>query len=425
MKKFRQSAILLGFTVDEISFMEMSDKSGVMPTQTHRFAWNLTNAMRSSGTDVSLLSVLPVPNYPEYPRRIVRASIIQQDGVHGVTLGFLNVVLLKHISRFLACITRGMRFIRLHQPRVLVVHGVHTPFLLFARLIKPLYRTSICVVMTDPPGVVREGDGKVVRMFKFIDRHLVRFLSTGFDGAICLTPALAEDFAPGVPSLIMEGFANPELSRIDFKKDYLTSTRLHIAYAGGINAEYGVANLVRAFQRISDPTARLELYGRGPLDAWVLKQSEVDARIKHHGLVAHEDLIPRLAHASVLVNPRPAAQGFVRYSFPSKLLEYMALGVPVVTTRLDSLPKEYLPFFEVTEDDSVEALVQAIERVHNHYAVAVERALQGQVYVVQEKSVAAQGKRIAEFLAGLPSKIATQDAPSLDAGAAVATETAP
>lgn len=400
MNHILPTVVLLGFTIDDQKFGEIADQSAVMPTQTHRFAWNLVGALKSAGVAVSLLSVLPVPNYPEYPGIVIRSAAVKQDGVEGITLGFLNVLILKHATRFDSCLRAGTRFIKTRQPDVVVVHGVHTPFLAFARLLKRISKLRICLVMTDPPGVVRAGDGILARILKHLDRHLLRVLASGFDGVICLTPALASDFAPKVPRLVVEGFANPELSLLKTEQNRARDG-FDIAYAGGINAEYGVENLVRAFQSIADPRARLTLYGRGPLDTWVLKQCEVDDRISHGGLVPHEDLMPRLGRASILVNPRPGAQGFVPYSFPSKLLEYMALGVPVVTTRLAGLPAGYLPYVNVTRDDSVDALAQAIETVRAHYGSATRRASRGQEYVVREKSVDAQGKRISAFFTEL------------------------
>lgn len=396
MRHFPSSVVLLGFTIDDRQLSEIAQQSAILPTQTHRFAWNLVKALKSAGFEVALLSVLPVPNYPEYPHKIIRSSIVQQNNVQGITLGFINLLILKHVTRFLACLRLGIGFIRHRRAETIVVHGVHTPFLVFARLVKRLMGLQICLVMTDPPGVVRTVDGWLSRLLKRLDRIVVKLLASGFDATICLTPALASDFAPNVPTLVLEGFANHELSLLPSGLQQ-GQKAFHVAYAGAINAEYGVKNLVLAFMAVDDPNARLSLYGKGPLDEWVLKQCDLDKRISHNGLVDHGELMPKLKQASVLVNPRPAVQEFVRHSFPSKILEYMALGVPVVTTRLSSVPKDYLMYLQATDDDSVPALTRAIELVRSQYPAAAERASRGQEYVLREKSVAAQGKRISEF----------------------------
>lgn len=394
------AVVLLGFTVDDRVVNEIARNSAVLPTQTHRFAWNLASAMESAGAVVALVSALPVPNYPEYPRIIIRSGVVDQGQIQGVTLGFLNLLILKHATRFIQCLRIGMRYIRSRRAKFVVVHGVHSPFLVFARLIKKFLRLRIVLVMTDPPGVVRTVDGRISRTLKRLDRRLLQSLASGFDGVICLTPALANDFAPNVPCLIVEGFANPELAGVaDITRS--VSGGLRIAYAGGINAEYGVKNLVLAFKSIDDPHARLSIYGKGPLDGWVREQSKSDTRIIHGGMLAHDALMSQLRQSSILVNPRPSAQGFVRYSFPSKVLEYLTLGVPMVTTKLEGLGADYLQFAQVAEEDSVSALATAIQSVVSGYERALERAQRGQEYVISEKSVEAQGRKIAQFLTDL------------------------
>ncbi|SDK43116.1 Glycosyltransferase involved in cell wall bisynthesis [Cryobacterium psychrotolerans] len=396
----RSDVVLLGFTVRDDILETIAERSAVLPTQTHKFAWNLVRGIQSAGMRVSLVSALPVPNYPEYPEIIIRSRRFAEHGVNGVTLGFVNLLVLKHLTRLCAGTVQGIPFIVSQHAGTMVVHGVHTPFLLLARLLRRALGLKICLVMTDPPGLVRAVDGRLTRLLKRFDQGIVRKLASGFDGVIALTSALADDFAPGVNKLVMEGFADPEISKVP-RPSGTPSSVFRVAYAGGISAEYGVSNLVSAFRSFADPNMRLDLYGRGPLDLWVLEQSRLDERICHHGVVPHSDLMPFLRGASLLVNPRPASQGFVRYSFPSKLLEYLALGVPVVTTRLSGIPDRYYSYLEFTVDDSTEALSAAICAVRADRSAASDRAVLGQRFVMSEKSLHAQGKRIAIFLQSL------------------------
>nr|WP_276512224.1 glycosyltransferase [Cryobacterium roopkundense] len=392
--------VLLGFTIDDRLLNEIAGRSTVLPTQTHNFAWNLVRALQSAGTTVSLLSALPVPDYPEYPQILVRSRRIGAHGATGETIGFVNLLVFKHVTRLYSCLVRGTRFMRRRAPGVVVVHGIHTPFLLFARLLRRTRGVRICLVMTDPPGLVRQVDGPLARLLKGFDRRLVRRLAHGFDGVVALTPALAEDFAAGVPRLVVEGFVDPGLAAVRAAPSEHPE-QIHVAYAGGITADYGVANLVNAFRALPDPRLRLDLYGRGTLDAWVRACSEADARITHHGVLAHRDLLPALRGAQLLVNPRPAGQDFVKYSFPSKLLEYLALGVPVVTTRLAGIPDDYRPYLQFTADDSVAALAAAIAASLADPEGAQARAARARRYVFEAKSTGVEGQRIAGFVAGL------------------------
>jgi hypothetical protein len=51
--------------------------------------------------------------------------------------------------------------------------------------------------------------------------------------------------------------------------------------------------------------------------------------------------------ADVLVNPRPNNEEYTKYSFPSKNIEYLMTGKPVVGYMLDGMPPIYKEFMFV------------------------------------------------------------------------------
>lgn len=392
------STILVGFTVDDMQVDTISERSAVLPVQTHNFARSLVRALNSVSIRVRLLSTIPVPNYPEYPFIVIRSGTTEQSGARGLTMGFVNLLVLKHVTRIYSSFTRGLRFTLRERPGVIMVHGVHTPFLIFALVAGKLVGAKTCLIMTDPPGVVRSVDGVVARALKRVDRLIVSILARRFDGIIALTRQLANDFAPLTECLVMEGFADTSLAEMSARPE---ASEFRIAYAGGLSEEYGVRNLVLAFKQIDKPDLRLDLYGRGPLVDWVERQSQADPRIRYHGAVAHGHLMYELRAARVLINPRPPGQSFLQYSFPSKLLEYMTLGVPVIATRIPGIPEEYFSYVETVDDGTVEALSSAITAVLEDETSAVRRASRAQAFVLEKKSERAQGVRIFEFLARL------------------------
>ena len=52
-----------------------------------------------------------------------------------------------------------------------------------------------------------------------------------------------------------------------------------------------------------------------------------------------------------MVNPRKAEQSFTKYSFPSKTIEYMASGTPMIGYRLPGIPEEYYRYIYVASQD--------------------------------------------------------------------------
>ncbi|MBM0233465.1 glycosyltransferase [Micromonospora sp. STR1_7] len=390
---------LLGFTVPDDLLVEIMARDTIMPTQTHTFAWGLVRSLRAAGCPVDLLSAAPVSTWPGNRQVRFRAGRFRQDGVDGQLLPFVNLLGLKHLTRFGAAWRAGGRALRERETDVLLIHGVHSPFLWFGALRARSLGVPVVPVLTDPPGVALPTDGRLVRLLRGLDVALVRAALARCSGVIALTSALAEDFAPGRPRLVMEGIYSPDPAG-DVPQE-AGATR-DIVYAGGLSRAYGVDRLVEAFRGLPGDDLRLLTYGRGELAEWLREQSAVDRRIAGPELLPRQELLPRLARASVLVNPRPVDQGFVRWSFPSKIIEYLGTGVPVVSTRLPGIPAEYAPWLSFAEPDTAEGLRAAIDRVlHLSAGEAAVLGAGGARFVRETRNPAVQGGRMRAFLAGL------------------------
>lgn len=393
--------VLLGFTVPDDLFDQIMGRDTIMPVQTHTFAWGLARSLRAAGCPVHLLSTAPVSNWPGNRQFLFRSGTFRQDGVDGQLLGFVNALGLKHLTRFVNVWRSGTRVLRQQEADVLLVHGVHSPFLWFGALRGPRLGVRVVPVLTDPPSVVLPTDGRLVRSLRRLDRALVRAALARCSGVVTLTDALAEDFAPDLPRLVMEGIFNPvgAGSGATDRAPAAPGTR-EIVYAGGLTRAYGVDRLIEAFRGLPGSDLRLRVYGRGELDEWLRDQAVLDSRIAPPELLPRHALLPRLARAAVLVNPRPVGQDFVRWSFPSKLIEYLSTGVPVVTTRLPSIPEDYAPWLVFADVDTAEGLREAVDRALR--LPIEERArigLGGADFVQETRGPAAQGRRMRDFLA--------------------------
>ncbi|MBE6584946.1 MAG: glycosyltransferase, partial [Ruminococcaceae bacterium] len=88
------------------------------------------------------------------------------------------------------------------------------------------------------------------------------------------------------------------------------------------------------------------------------------------------------------------------YSFPSKTMEYMASGKPVVMYRLDGIPSEYDPylFYADPEADPVDGMREILSWVLSHKEEASERAALARKFVTTQKNAHIQGQRILSFM---------------------------
>ncbi|MFY1701405.1 glycosyltransferase family 4 protein [Micromonospora sp. WMMA1923] len=398
---------LLGFTVPDDALARALATDALDATQTHTFAWGLTHGLREAGCPVWLLSVPPVSTYPGNRRIRFSAAGFQQDGVEGQLLGFVNLPVVKFVTRLASALWHGRRVLRRRRPDVLLVHGVHAPFLWCGLLLARRHRIAVVPVLTDPPGLAQPGDPTVVRLVRRVNAALVCAALRRCAGVIALTRPLAEDFAPGRPHLIMEGIFTPPAA---VAAPPAADGRREIVYAGRLSRAYGVDRLVEAFRALPGQELALRLYGRGDLEPWLREQAVRDPRIAEPELLERAHLAPRLARAAVLVNPRPVDQDFVPYSFPSKIIEYLAAGTPVVTTRLPGIPDDYRPYLILADTDDAAGLTAAMRRA---LELAPERATAltaaGRSFVTETRDRRAQGRRMAAFLDSLTRRSARPD----------------
>jgi len=113
--------------------------------------------------------------------------------------------------------------------------------------------------------------------------------------------------------------------------------RFIILYPGTLNQHQGLDIAVRAFELVKDsmPGSEFHIYGEGPA------RGQIEALIGNHGLEGRVKLMPLLpireiasimAAADVGIVPK-RADGFGNEAFSTKILEFMACGVPVVISR--------------------------------------------------------------------------------------------
>lgn len=108
----------------------------------------------------------------------------------------------------------------------------------------------------------------------------------------------------------------------------------NIVYSGVLSYVTGVDLLIEAFSKIEGENYRLVICGQGKeLDELIKNASSKDSRIIFKGFLSTEEYMSTIEQASVLVNPRNMNYSQNQNNFPSKVLEYLASGRPVVSTK--------------------------------------------------------------------------------------------
>ena len=102
---------------------------------------------------------------------------------------------------------------------------------------------------------------------------------------------------------------------------------------------------------------------------------------------------------SLLVNPRQNTEAFTKYSFPSKTMEYLASGTPVLMYKLDGIPDEYDTYLHYVAGNTVDDLTAAIADIMNTDSLVLEEnALRAQQFIMSQKNAVVQAKKILTLL---------------------------
>lgn len=271
-------------------------------------------------------------------------------------ISFCNVWGVRNISRTSA-LKKAIRAYFLSEPEesfCILVYCPHTPFLeaaIYAKNMRP--ESKICLVVPDLPQYMNLNEKRrgLYDFFKAYDiRHMEKFIAQ-VDSFVLLTEPMKDILNVGSrPYLVVEGLIAGGMHKATCSTK--TDGVRRIVYTGKMNLKFGIKMLVDSFMKIKDPDYRLILCGDGDAREYVQQQAKIDHRIEYRGMVTMEEARTYIEKADVLVNPRPNTEEYTKYSFPSKNIEYLMTGKPVVAYMLDGMPQCYRDFLYVIPDDT-------------------------------------------------------------------------
>ncbi len=170
-------------------------------------------------------------------------------------------------------------------------------------------------------------------------------------------------------------------------------------YAGGVYEKYGIHTLVEGFRAIKNENIELDIYGPGDAVQYVKSSSLVDRRIRYCGVAPADEMLQLEQSASLLVITRPTDEEYTKYSFPSKIIEYMASGTPVLSTKLAGIPDEYRNHIFWFDEGSVSAVSSRLKEViEKDDQELYEFGKAAQKFLLAEKSAQAIAAKLIKFL---------------------------
>ena len=304
-----------------------------------------------------VITILSAPFIGSYPNRYKKIFFkgFESEQFEYRYVNFCNIWGYRNFSRAKS-LKNEIKNIILKENKsfdLILVYSAHEPFLEAAVYAKKLLpETKICFVVPDLPQYMNLDKNKTIiyDIFKKIDIKKMQYLMMKVDSFVVLTEQMKEVLNIGNrPYMVVEGIIEELQDSIIVRQEVKVKS---IVYAGKMNFAFGIKNLIDSFTKLKGSDYRLILCGDGDAHNYVENSCKKDKRIIFKGQVSSEMAKQIIENASVLINPRPNDCVYTKYSFPSKNIEYLMSGKPVVAYMLDGMPDMYADFIEVINNNS-------------------------------------------------------------------------
>ena len=328
-----------------------------------------------------------------------RSTFDTKYSKENVNISFCNIKLIRKTSQTTNILKELKRWAaKTEGPKTVFVYTASAVFLKAVYTLKKTYTDLIvCDIIADLPGLTNLSSKKSFFLKKYEKRmeKASHLYMDSVDYFVLLTKQMAEYLKIQKPFCVMEGISTEFASPPKAKETGVKT----IFYSGTLHKRFGVLNLLNAFISIPNKDYRLQICGVGDCEENIVQAALEDSRIDFLGRLPRNEVLTLQKNATVLVNPRQNNEEFTKYSFPSKNLEYLSSGIPVIAYKLDGIPDDYDPYMHYVRNDSVEALTEKILEVCE--MTEEQRTLNGYAawkYVSENKNEITQTKKIVEML---------------------------
>lgn len=365
----------------------------------------LRGLSRLPGVKVECLSLVPVATFPREKRTWIRSSQVEVvPGVQSTRPGFLTLPLVKQVSQILSMAGAAKRAVQQEDYDYVLTFNMFPHVGVAAWWLRRVRGMRVACLLADPPVQTRTAKNwatsQLLRLMDGWTRRLLRVPGH----VIALTEKAAQDFTPHAKILVMDGAIVPPKPPSEGSPNEVHATDhegrgCRVVFTGALTSYNGIRELVDAIPLVSSPGIEFHLYGSGELSAFVEEASAALENLMVHGHVDSTAMSEVQQDAFLLINPRQINHPVSDVTFPSKVLEYMVSGTPVLSTRLRCFSSEYDGCVFFAETGSPEDLAERIDTVAGLPSEERSRVgSAGREFVLLNRTWEASVRRIYEFL---------------------------
>lgn len=397
------------FPKDEENLIYNKSK-GVIQFAANVLQWNIVGGLEKClNTPIKLVNSIFVGSYPKYYNEIFikSRSWKHRTDSYDFNVGFLNLFGIKQIWRGISVSKYCKKWAKEtgDEQKVIIIYSMNTPFIYAAVKAKKINpNVHICLICPDLPEFMNTGKkkGYLFNTLKSVDKYIMNMLLGNINSFVFLTRYMIEKVeVRNRPWTVIEGIVNTDqlLKYQDiYKKEQNLNKKKRILYTGTLNKAYGIMDLLDAFKMIQDDSLELWICGAGEAQAEVENLTNTDKRVIYFGQVSHNEAIKLQYQAQLLINPRNNEGEYTKFSFPSKILEYMLSGTPALIYKLPGIPDEYYNYLFTVNGKGPKAIATSIQLIFAQpQEELIEFGKRSREFVISQKNPEVQSKKIIDL----------------------------
>lgn len=381
-------------------FQEVFESTSVKPGQSiqkyHRLM--LDGLRKNLGDSINVMAAIPVSRRSS-KQLYFRGDQEYYDGITYSYLPFINIPVFRQLFLSVSGLIHVVFWLQRHPQSVVICDVLDVSISIVSLIASKATGHKSVGIVTDVPTIRPKEENRTDNLIKKAIARTNMYILSKFDAYVFLTDQMNELInEDNKPYVVMEGHVDTNMADIInlIENKYPLRT---IMYTGALKEVYGLKLLVDAFLAANLDDTELHLYGSGDFERELRSICAENHNIKYFGTVPNETAVKAQMRATLLVNPRFTDGEYTKYSFPSKNMEYMVSGTPVLTTRLPGMPKEYYDYVYLIENETVDGLAQTLKMIWAKPAEELhQKGQEAKQFVLENKNNYVQAGRVFQML---------------------------
>lgn len=377
-------------------YSKLDIKPGLQAQKYHRLL--VEGFQQNEDINITMLSAIPMSR--NISKQIFfKAKDEYINGSKFEYIPFINLPIIRQVTLFIYSFKYTLNWGRKNKNSVIICDILNVSIAYASCLAAKILKMKNIGIVTDVPGYLADNSkrkfGIVKRQVNKLKVKINTLIMNRFSSYVFLTEQMNELINKDNKNyVVIEGQVDIAMKFIDNDINKKHKKKVCI-YAGSLKKIYGIGNLVEAFINANIENSELHIYGSGNFEDELSKLCNEFENVKYFGVKDNEFIVNEELKATLLINPRPTNEEYTKYSFPSKNMEYMVSGTPILTTKLPGMPKEYNDYVYLIENESVEGLTNTIRNVLNISEYELhEKGIKAKEFVLCKKNNIEQSKKI-------------------------------